>query len=132
MRYCTSPNSAATAYTASTTRQILVENLMNPYYTKTRRSRGLAIRASDAHTAIGGLELVETARVKLLEIDVDNAERLRVTPAAAREVGNVDRRAAVADGPLREFVDRRPAREVIDVLIERQAVLQAVRPAESR
>ena len=53
-------------------------------------------------------------------------QAVEAVPFAAGEVGHDDRHGAVGDGDLREFHERTPLRRVIDVFVERQAVVEAV------
>ena len=54
------------------------------------------------------------------------AERGCCLPGAAREVGDLHWRAVVPNGFLAQFAQATPAGEIIDVLVEREPVLQAV------
>ena len=69
-------------------------------------------------------------QTNLGEIDRKVTKRRGGLPCAAGEVGHVHRGAAPSYGLLAQFAQAAPAREVVDVLVERQAVLQAVREPE--
>src|SRR5574344_965583 len=71
--------------------------------------------------------LVESHR---LQFDVHDAPWFDVAPVAAGEVRDGLGARTVADGGLRELAQAARRRQVIDVHVERESVLQAVRPAE--
>ena len=56
-------------------------------------------------------------------------QRFTRLPAAAGEVGNVDRTAAACDRSFRAFTDRAERRRVVDIHVQRQTVPQAVNQA---
>ena len=51
---------------------------------------------------------------------------LDLIPISAREIGHLDGHTAVGDGGCGQFAEAGPFGGVVDVLVERQAVLQAV------
>src|SRR5574344_2293014 len=66
----------------------------------------------------------------LLEVDIDDAPGLDVLPVAAGEVGNRDRLRSAPHGLLGQLAEAARRREVVDVHVQRFAVLQAPDPAE--
>ena len=73
---------------------------------------------------------LDVLQAHLRDVDGHDAERLRRLPSAPGEVGHVDGRAAVEGGALGELADRAGCREVVDVHVERKAVLEAVAEPE--
>ena len=66
----------------------------------------------------------------LRNVDRDDAKRFHRLPRATREVRNVDGRASPGLRLLGDLAKAAPRCEVVDVHVERQAVLQAVDPAQ--